>query len=99
MIRVQNIYYMLSYAFQILKEQGYKHIGTEEFHNTPDLMAEILIRGFSVQIKRGLAKEYVSVEEPLSNPKGKIDISESIKGMTILRKQLVCLYDDFSVNA
>ena len=99
MIRIQNIYYMLSYAFQVLKEQGYKHMETEEFHNTPDLMAEILIRGFSVQIKRGLVKEYVPAVEPLSNPKGKIDISESIKGMTIQKKQLVCSYDDFSVNA
>lgn len=99
MIKIQNIYYMLSYAFQILKEQGYKHIETEEFHNTPDLMAEILIRGFSVQVKRGLVKEYVPVVEPLSNPKGKIDISDSIKGMTIQKKQLVCSYDDFSVNA
>ncbi len=99
MIKIQNIYYMLSYAFQILKEQGYKHMGTEEFHNTPDLMAEILIRGFSIQVKRGLIKEYVPITEPLNNPKGKIDISESIKGMTIQKKQLVCSYDDFSVNA
>ena len=90
---------MLSYAFQILKEQGYKHIETEEFHNMPDLMAEILIRGFSVQIKRGLVKEYVPIVEPLSNPKGKIDISDTIKGMTILKKQLMCSYDEFSVNA
>jgi len=99
MIKIQNIYYMLSYAFQILKEQGYKHIETEEFHNMPDLMAEILIRGFSVQIKRGLVKEYVPIVEPLSNPKGKIDISDTIKGMTILKKQLMCSYDEFSVNA
>lgn len=99
MIKIQNIYYMLSYAFQILKEQGYRHMESEEFHNTPDLMAEILIRGFSVQIKRGLIKEYVPVVEPLSNPKGKIDISESIKGITIRKKQLVCSYDEFSVNA
>lgn len=90
---------MLSYAFQVLKEKEYKYLETEEFNNTQDLMAEILVRGFSTQIKRGLVKEYVSKVESLSNPKGKIDISESIKGMTIKRKKLVCLYDDFSVNA
>ena len=31
MICVQNIYYMLSYAFQVLNEQGYKQVLTEEF--------------------------------------------------------------------
>ena len=34
MIRVQNIYYMLAYAFHILREQGYESCGTEEFENT-----------------------------------------------------------------
>lgn len=58
-IPIQNIYYMLVYAFQILREQGYRSIATESFHNTADLMAEILIRGTSVQIKRGLGRQYV----------------------------------------
>ena len=99
MINIQNIYYMLSYAFQILSEQGYKYMAYEKFLNTPDLMAEILIKGFSSQVKRGLVKEYLSREEALSNPKGKISISDSIKGMTIQKKQLVCSYDEFTVNA
>ena len=31
MIPIQNIYYMLSYAFQVLNEQGYKSVATEHF--------------------------------------------------------------------
>ena len=42
MIPVQNVYYMLSYAFKVLNEQGYKRIATEEFNNTAELMAAIL---------------------------------------------------------
>ena len=34
MIRIQNIYYMLAYAFQVLHEQGYKDVATEDFENT-----------------------------------------------------------------
>lgn len=37
MIPIQNIYYMLSYAFQILNEQGYRNIATEQFNNTAEL--------------------------------------------------------------
>ena len=79
MIRIQNIYYMLSYAFQVLNEQGYKQVATEEFDNVAELCAAILIKGVSLQIKRGLGKEYVLQTESLSALRGKIDISASVK--------------------
>ena len=99
MIPIQNIYYMLSYAFRVLTEQGYKDIATEQFNNMAELCAAILSRGISAQLKRGLGREYISETETLSALKGKIDVSESIKTMTILRSQMVCTYDEFSVNS
>lgn len=98
MIPIQNIYYMLSYAFQVLNEQGYKNIATEQFNNTAELMAAILAKGIAVQIKRGLGKEYISQTESLSALRGKIDITESIKTQTMLKKQMICSYDEFSIN-
>ena len=89
---------MLSYAFQILNEQGYKKLATEEFHNTAELMAAILTKGITVQVKRGLGREYIPKKEELSSLRGRIDISESIQRLTMLNKKLVCEYDDFSVN-
>lgn len=99
MIRIQNIYYMLSYAFQVLNEQGYKQVATEEFENAAELCAAILIKGVSSQIKRGLDREYVLQTEPLSSLRGKIDISASVKEQSMLKKQLVCSFDEFSVNS
>lgn len=99
MISIKNIYYMLTYAFQVLKEQGYKSIETEEFENVADLCAAILIKGVTSQVKRGLAKEYIQQTESLSYLRGKIDISESIKEQSMIKRQLVCSYDDFSVNS
>ena len=99
MISIQNIYYMLSYAFQVLNEQGYKNIATEQFDNTAELCAAILTKGIVTQIKRGLGREYISNTEPLSSLRGKIDMAESIKTQSMLRRQLVCIYDDFSVNS
>lgn len=49
MIPVQNIYYMLSYAFQALQAQNYKALATENFHNTAELCAAILDKGISVK--------------------------------------------------
>lgn len=99
MIPIQNIYYMLSYAFQILNEQGYKNIATEQFNNTAELMAAILEKGIAIQLKRGLGKEYILQTEALSSLRGKIDIAESIKTQLMMRKQLICIYDEFSVNS
>ena len=99
MIRVQNIYYMLAYAFHILREQGYESCGTEEFENTADLLSAILAKGVAIQIKRGLGRTYIEETEPLSCLRGKIDVTESIKQQTIMKQQLVCTYDEFSVDS
>ena len=99
MIRIQNIYHMLAYAFQILREQGYASCATEEFENTADLLSAILVKGVSVQIKRGLGRTYNEETEPLSCIRGKIDVTASIKQQTIIRQQLVCTYDEFSIDS
>ena len=99
MIPIQNIYHMLAYAFQVLREQGYKSIATEEFHNVAELCAAILAKGVSGQLKRGLGREYIEQAEALSTVRGRIDIAESIKTQSIHKQQLVCSYDEFSVNS
>ena len=99
MIPIQNVFYMLSYAFQVLNEQGYKNIATEEFDNVGDLCAAILIKGVSRQLKQGLEREYIEHTEQLSTLRGRIDNTESIKTCSILKRQMVCTYDEFSTNS
>ena len=98
MIPVQNIYYMLSYAFQALQAQNYKDLATEKVHNTAELCAAILDKGISVQLKRGLGRDYLPKSESLSTLQGRLNISESIKTQTMLKKQMICTYDEFSTN-
>ena len=99
MIPIRNIYYMLSYAFQVLTEQGYKDMAMEQFDNVAELCAAILSKGVSLQLKRGLGREYIENTESLSSLRGRIEISESIKTRSMLKRQLVCSYDDFSENS
>ena len=99
MIPIKNLYYMLSYAFQILNEQGYKNLATEDFRNAGDLCAAILIRGISYQLKRGLGREYISETDTISAIRGKIEITESIKNQSMIRSQMVCTYEEFSVDS
>ncbi|MCX7749209.1 MAG: 5-methylcytosine-specific restriction endonuclease system specificity protein McrC [Clostridia bacterium] len=99
MIRIQNIYYMLAYAFSVLHEDSYKNVAAEDFENSADLFAAILAKGISNQIKRGLGKEYINKVDSLSSPTGKIDVSASVKQQTMLKRQLVCEYDEYTENA
>lgn len=98
MICIQNIYYMLAYAFQILSQQSYASCATETFENTADLLSAILVKGIETQIKRGLGRTYTEEIQPLSGLRGKISIAESIKQQTLIQQQLVCTYDVFSVD-
>lgn len=98
MIRIQNIYHMLAYAFRALRGESYRGMATEVFSNAADLCAAILVRGVSDQAKRGLGRGYIGVSEPLSSLRGKIDVTESLKNRSILRRQMVCSYDEFSVD-
>lgn len=99
MIKIQNIYYMLAYAFKILESDTYSFCKTEEFENTADLLAAILEKGISIQIKKqGLKKDYIESTETSNYIRGKINISESIKKQTIINNQLTCNLDNFSLN-
>lgn len=98
MIRIQNIYHMLAYAFQVLHERSYRDMATEEFANAAELCAAIVIRGVSSQLKRGMGREYSDRIDALSSLRGKIEMSESVKTRSVLRRQMVCNYDEFSVD-
>ena len=97
-IRVRNVFHMLAYAFSALTEQGYRAVATEDFENAAELCAAILERGVSLQLKRGLGQEYVSRTEARSSLRGTIKVTESVKSQAIWRRQLVCSYDEFSVD-
>ena len=58
-ILIRNVYYMLAYAFQELKQSHFEDIAKEDFERIQDLFAEILYRGVSAQLKHGLYKEYI----------------------------------------
>ena len=95
-IKIKNIYYMLSYAYQNLNEGPYKNVDSEAFSNIHDLLSAILIRGTSNQIKRGLHRDYLPYTENTGRLKGKIDISEAVKNQTMMNRKMVCHYDLFS---
>lgn len=97
-ILIRNIYYMLSYAFQELKRNNYEDIEKEEFEQVFDLLAEILYRGVSTQLKQGLYRAYLERNESLSTLRGRLNINGTIRNRIQHRPMLSCEYDELSVN-
>ena len=95
-IPIKNIYYMLSYAFSALRQEGFNQLSSEEFENIYDLLCEILIKGIREQLKRGIYKEYDLIEEDIPGLRGKIGITDSIKLKAVSSTKLHCIYYEFS---
>jgi 5-methylcytosine-specific restriction enzyme subunit McrC len=92
-IFIKNIYYMLTYAFHVLKQSNYDEIAAEEFENIQDLFAAILAKGIARQLKQGLYREYISECENLSVMRGKLNIYGTINNK-LQRKQVLWRFAD-----
>ena len=97
-ILIQNIYYMLSYAFQVLKQENYRDIAGEPFDNIQDLFAAILAKGVAQQLKHGLYREYVPKTESLPVLRGKLEMQETLQNRIRQQRELGCEYDELSEN-
>lgn len=97
-IVIKNIYYMLTYAFSVLRQTNYKEISAEDFDHIYDLLSKILYKAVVQQIKQGLYREYVCHNEDLLAIKGKINVTQTIKYRMSRKQKMNCEFDDLTVN-
>ncbi len=95
-IRIENVYYMLAYAFTALRRGPYAKIAPDEFVNAEDLFGWIVGLGMAQLAKRGLHREYVDVAEDISVLRGKIDLRGTIAHRIARRQLLSVEHDEFS---
>lgn len=97
-ILIKNIYYMLSYAFTALKQDGYENVATEKFDNLHNLFAAILAKGIGRQLKQGLYREYLNHKEHIAVVRGKIDMRGTMQNHLAGKRAVTCEYDELSEN-
>lgn len=97
-IPIKNIYYMLAYAFKELTSDSIRIVATEKFDNIYELMSEIIIKGVTYLIKKGLTESYEECSREVLTLKGKVDITETIKKSSLVRKKVICNYDEYTKN-
>ena len=97
-ILIKNIYYMLTYAFQILRQSNYENVSVEDFEHIHDMFAAILGRGVTQQLKQGLYKEYINQSEELTTMRGKLNLQGTLRNKMQSKQMLTCEYDELSEN-
>jgi 5-methylcytosine-specific restriction enzyme subunit McrC len=97
-IPIENIYYLLSYAWNKLDEKERVNVSIDDKTELLDLFAKILINGTKSLLKRGIDKNYIDHKEEIAGVKGKVQISQTLKSNLLFRQKTICTFDDLSSN-
>ncbi|MBQ8640480.1 MAG: hypothetical protein IJ468_15180 [Lachnospiraceae bacterium] len=97
-ILIHNIFYMLCYAFRVLRQTNFADILAEEFDHVEDLMAAILSRGIAMQLKQGLCKSYVEKKEQTEALRGKLHPCETKRLHSMKIPKVECSFDELTEN-
>lgn len=96
MIPVENIYYLLCYAWDHLEEAELTSVSLTPEMRLPELFARVLQTGVTHLLKRGLDRAYLRVEDEIAGVRGRLDITTSIKRATFARGRAWCAFDELS---
>jgi 5-methylcytosine-specific restriction enzyme subunit McrC len=95
-IPVQNIYYLLLYAWNGLPEGKIIDVSGVVSPDLPNLFAKVLIEGVHQLQRRGLDRQYVQNDEDLMRPRGRMLLGDTIRRGLLSRVQVACSIDDLS---
>lgn len=97
-IPIENIYYLLCYAWNKLDESEVINVAADDFETLLDLFAKILHEGTLHILKAGIDKNYITISEAIPGVKGKLSFADSLKKNTFRYGKAVCEYDELSPN-
>lgn len=95
-IPIQNIYYLLCYAWDRLEEADLTAVTLTPETKLPDLFARILRNGVTHLLKRGLHRAYLTAEEEIPGVRGRLSVAASIKRATLPQGRAWCVIDELS---
>jgi 5-methylcytosine-specific restriction enzyme subunit McrC len=95
-IPIQNIYYLLCYAWNKLDEKEQIEVGSDDVSTLIDLLAKVLISHTRHVLKTGLTVGYVEREEELFGIRGKLNLNQTLKRNLLRYGRADCTYDERS---
>ena len=94
MIPVENVYFLLCYAWGRFDEGEMVEVASQDFCSAADLLASVLHRGVSRLLRKGLDRGYLEKEEILNTIRGRIDIGYTGRHALHRRGRAMCRFDD-----
>ncbi|WP_411844999.1 hypothetical protein AAFN60_14000 [Roseibacillus persicicus] len=97
-IPIQNVYYLLCYAWDKLDVAGTIDVSAEDNQSLDDLFARVLINGTDYLVRHGFDRDYILEREETPKLRGRIDVGASMQRQTWRQGRMVCEFDEFSYN-
>lgn len=97
-IPVHNLYYLLSYAWDLLSDSDAAPVSMDDTRSAPDMLALMLAGGIESLGRRGLFRDYQPRVEETSRLKGRIDFVASVRRLRHRQATLVCHYDELGTD-
>jgi len=97
-IPVQNIYYLLSYAWDRLEAREKVKADVEDATEIIDLFARVLCTALKQLSRVGLHRGYVEHRDEIRTIRGRVCITETLNILGFKRGRLVCDYDELTHN-
>jgi 5-methylcytosine-specific restriction enzyme subunit McrC len=96
-IPIQNIYFLLCYAWDSLPEAGFIDIEKENIAKPIELLARVLINGTRHILRRGLEQGYQLEREEIATIKGRVLVADSARRFLFQQGRALCEFDELSV--
>lgn len=97
-IPINNIYYLLSYAWNTLEEGERIHVTEMRCETLIDLLASVLANGTAYVLRRGLDRGYVAYAEETATLRGKLDITATLNRTGFRLPRVCCAFDELQYD-
>ncbi|AHJ95768.1 5-methylcytosine restriction system specificity protein McrC [Hymenobacter swuensis] len=99
MIPIQNLYYLLCYAWNRLPEQEeLRAISGKAFHRPLELLSYVLLTGTRRLLRQGLPVTYTEQTAELPELRGRVLLSPTLSRDLLRRGRAVCTFDELDTN-
>ena len=97
-IPIQNLFYMLCYAWNVLSIKNSINVSSEVIEDSYNLLGRIFSYCVGKLIRQGFHRCYIATEDEMSVLKGKIMLTDTIIQSSLVKKKICCQFDEFTSN-
>lgn len=96
LIPIQNLYYILCYAWDVTDQQHKVKVDGDKCHSLENLLSTVLVGACEHLQHRGLSHEYRYEEQEVDGIRGKLNVADTLKSGKYRQGRTICTVDELS---